>query len=548
MSELNKKFSIDDISLYRDDDDMDFAEVEIWSLADGENSHHNPFSREVLEKDADTFKGKFIVAKYDKYSDDVTTHVPDEAIIGYIDPREDIQFKDKEVNGETREFVVVKGLLSKIYATDVVEMFRKNNDRTVSCEFSCMTEHEEDNDGNPMDEFGNKMFGQDNPVLSYHIHGITVLGLNYKPSVPQTEIKVKKFAEKIDNDSLKRFAEERKEKLTKTYKVDKTEIKDTAWGNVDKTSMRNKIMKSKNRGSLVKDVYAQVLNGWEDSPSEDLKYPLMQLVGDTFYYNRGALSSALAYAKQHNDSDVVSKVEKLYKKFKLDEPNKEDNMADTQKKPTDDNKKEDDIIMDKDKKEMSDHEQNPEDAKKMGCGDGEKEMAKEDEKDTEVKDKEEDKEDKEEPKKFSLDAYADVPAIMAQLEHETDANKELAKKIMAMDAQGIVDTVMSFAKENDDLKKFKAEKEEEEKQKKLSQIMAAVKGDIDPKKFSELQEEGSKLSVNELNGFENKVKAFAYESSKGKNHVDDEFMRFASNDNSDNQSELTADEIYKKYL
>ena len=33
MSELNKKFSIDDISLYRDDDDMDFAEVEISTLS-----------------------------------------------------------------------------------------------------------------------------------------------------------------------------------------------------------------------------------------------------------------------------------------------------------------------------------------------------------------------------------------------------------------------------------------------------------------------------------------------------------------------------------
>ena len=78
-------------------------------------------------------------------------------------------------------------------------------------------------------------------------------------------------------------------------------------------------MKAINKATLVKSVYALVEDGWQDAPSEHLKYPIMQLVGDTFYYNRGALASALAYAKQENESAVISKVEKLYKKFKLNE-------------------------------------------------------------------------------------------------------------------------------------------------------------------------------------------------------------------------------------
>jgi hypothetical protein len=69
----------------------------------------------------------------------------------------------------------------------------------------------------------------------------------------------------------------------------------------------------------VHDVYALVEDGWEESPSEHLKYPIMELSGDTFYYNRYGLASALAYAKQENETEVVSKVMKLYKKFKLDD-------------------------------------------------------------------------------------------------------------------------------------------------------------------------------------------------------------------------------------
>ena len=96
-------------------------------------------------------------------------------------------------------------------------------------------------------------------------------------------------------------------------------------------------MKAINKATLVKSVYALVEDGWQDAPSEHLKYPIMQLVGDTFYYNRGALASALAYAKQENESAVISKVEKLYKKFKLneDEGGEGKDMADIKKKMSD---------------------------------------------------------------------------------------------------------------------------------------------------------------------------------------------------------------------
>src|SRR5574344_807493 len=188
MQEYMKKFSVEDVQLYREqNEDPDFAYVELWALAEGNNSHRNPFSKEVLERDAHTFKGKFIVAKYDKFQNDTEGHELDEIIIGYVPPNEELEFKNKEVDGVEKEFVVAKGVLSKIYAKEVVDLFRTNNGRTVSCEFSCATQYEENEYGKAIDENGLEL-GIDNPVLKYHIHGITILGLKYNPSVAGTEI------------------------------------------------------------------------------------------------------------------------------------------------------------------------------------------------------------------------------------------------------------------------------------------------------------------------------------------------------------------------
>lgn len=100
----------------------------------------------------------------------------------------------------------------------------------------------------------------------------------------------------------------------------KESMSNSPWGNVDKTSLRNKILEASNYKSVVKDVYMLVEAGWEDSPSSHLKYPVMQLSGDTLVYNRYGLSAALQRAEGQNESGVVSKIHGIYKKMGLDKP------------------------------------------------------------------------------------------------------------------------------------------------------------------------------------------------------------------------------------
>lgn len=193
--ELIKKFSIDDIELFKNDEDIDFAHVKIWAISDKNNSHHNPISLEVLKRDAHTILGKLIIGKFEKYENDTSSHVPDQSILGYIPKDQEIKFEEKD--GKT--FITVEGLISKLYATDVVKMFKDINYRSVSCEFSCQEGDE--------DEFGNK------PILSFAIHGVTILGLKYSPSCKGAEIKVMQFAEKEKVLNLKNFAQKRKKEF-----------------------------------------------------------------------------------------------------------------------------------------------------------------------------------------------------------------------------------------------------------------------------------------------------------------------------------------------
>lgn len=545
MQEYMKKFSIEDVQLYKDqNEDPDFAYVELWALSDGNNSHRNPFSKEVLERDAHTFKGKFIVAKYDKFQNDVEGHELDESIIGYVPPNEEVEFKNKEVEGVEKEFVVVKGLLSKIYAKEVVDLFRTNNGRTVSCEFSCATQYEENEYGKAIDENGLEL-DVDNPVLKYHIHGITVLGLRLSPSVKGTEIKVKQFAEKCEQQSLKQFAEERKEKLKLVlHPMDKSKgAVDMGDWNGDKA--KNDLLKEKNFKTLAKSVCLLLEDGWKERKKGALKYPVMNLKDGKWVYNAEGLSSARAYGEQH-DPSVADKAISIQKRLGLyNKEDKEDNMEEEKKLSESESKDtEKDIVMEEPKeeetKEMAQEDNKEEQPKEMGCDGETKEMSDDDSKDDDKDDEQEDKEDDDDKeKKFSLDAYVDQVAMLAMLENETEDNKKLADEVMKqMSANEIVEKFVQMAKENAELRADKEKNEREKADKKFSAIMASVKEDLDAKLFSELSEEGKDLTLEQLGAFENKVKAFAYEATKNKTRKEDDgIMRFAGVDNSQNNQD-----------
>lgn len=309
--EKDFKFAVEDIQRLNVEeyDENEYCVARMKFLSTRPNSHGLKFSEEVLKRDAKTVLGTWIVAEM--LAGDFLSHTPAESIIGIVPKDQDVEFVEAD-DGYLDAYVDV--VLSKRYAKDAYDVFVKDNNRSVSIEFNYS--HPED------DEY---------EVESYVIRGTTILGKTVNPSVPQANITVTRFSQeeadkffaKVHNNSLtvlKKFVEERKESMAdKTYKIDKSKdaMSDTPWQDIDKTELRNKIMESKNKATLVKSVYLLVEDGWEDAPSEKLKYPVMEIKGDKIVYNRNALASALGYAKKENEESVVSKVEAIYKKLGL---------------------------------------------------------------------------------------------------------------------------------------------------------------------------------------------------------------------------------------
>lgn len=290
-------------------------------LSTQKNSHNLDISAEVLKRDAKTILGNFLVAKL-QYGD-ASTHLPSEIIYGYFPKEQDIEFEDTE-DGIVKAWAYC--VISKQYGQEFNEIFGLQNLRNTSVEMKVKVVDDAD----------------EGEVESFDIYGLTCLGLSVKGSCPDAMMTMIRFSQE-DADAyfskmnehnltpLKKFAKERIENMAKTYKIDKSKeaMSDKAWGDVDKAAMRDKIVEADNKTSLVKAVYMLVEDGWEEAPSEHLKYPVMELKGDTFVYNWDGLASALGYAKKENETTVVNKIEKIYKKLDLvdNEGGKEEKMA-----------------------------------------------------------------------------------------------------------------------------------------------------------------------------------------------------------------------------
>ena len=204
------------------------------------------------------------------------------------------------------------------------------------------------------------------------------------------------------------------------------------------------------------------------------------------------------------------------------------------------------------------------DNKEMACGEkemacGEKDMSEADkieEKDDETVDK--DVKDMSEADKIEEKDDEDVDdeekdmsfSGTFKLSEFSENKADEIKAFCEMSSKEVVEKLIEMSDEISSLKKFKEETDAKEKFAKLSSIMASVKNDLNDDDYKKFSEEGEKLSLSELNGFENKVKAFAYENSKkNDNKNDNGIMTFAGVESSmSEKKEMTADDIFNKYL
>lgn len=534
------------------DDKLAIAKVCVLSTAP--NSHQLNISEEVLRRDIGTIRGNFLVA--DMVLGDATTHTSSEVPVGYFMQNEPIEFEEFEKDGNTYLRAWAYAVLSKQYAKSAYEMFVNDNHRATSIEMKVEVDEEDEN-----------------KVVSFDAYGSTILGKSVAPSCKEAEISLVRFAEDANTffnqhknslTSLQEFVKKRKESMAekKTYKVDKSKeaMSDKPWGEVDKTELRNKIMEASNRATLVKAVYILVEDGWEDAPSEHLKYPVMCFEGDKLVYNRDGLASALGYAKKENETAVVTKIEKIYKSLGLDDSKGKEEDAKMAKEIEfaavdigdmwgkvfdalhdkypdgewgsvyriegiyeEDNKKFAIIRRkDEDTKYRLDFSlteegltlaeeivkveleivETDEIRKFAEPEDADKYKKFEDEIDDDKQVDEDDEDDKDDGMKEM--SAEEMKAEMERLQKEIENRDNI---IMEKEAE------MSGCKaELEELRQFKAGVEKKEQAMAVESIMAEVKEFIDDAKYKEFREEGLECKMSELDGWTNKVKAFCFEN------------------------------------
>ena len=509
------------------------------------NAHKLDISDDVLRRDAQSILGNMLVAKIQ--NGDATTHLPSEIQYGYFPREQEIEFVEED--GITKAYAYA--VVSKHYSKELNNIFEFDNLRNSSVEMTVTTDKDED----------------EGKVVALDIFGLTVLGKAINGSCPDADIKMVRFSTedadayfaKSDSlSNLKQFVEERKQLMSekKTYKIDKSkEAMSTAdWGDYDKATMRDKIMEAKNRDTLVKSVYLLVEDGWKDAPSEHLKYPVMMLDGDKFIYNRNALSSALAYAKQNDETEVVNKIKAIYKKLDLDDDSerKEDKkMAEIEFSAVDigdmwgrlygamrearnweygiqgiyeeDNKKfailiddakklyrldfsltEDGLTLADEVVEVKQEFTETDNIKKFAEPENVAEYRLADCDDDDDKDDEHEEE-------MSAD---EMKAKMAELEKDIESRDNI---IMEKDA------------ELEELRKFKAEVEEQRKAATVESIMAECKEYISDEQYKEMREEGMACNMAEIDGWTNKVKAVSFSAvKKNVKKNNDGLFRFAA--------------------
>ena len=572
------KFAVDDFKKINlaDYEEDEFMVGHLGYLSTMKNSHGLVFSEEVLRRDASTVLGKFLVADMTKGAD-AGTHSSQEKIVGFIPKEQTVEFVEED-DGSLKAYVDV--VISKIYARDFCRIFENNGSRSVSMEAIIETT---DNDSST--------------VVSFRVMAVTVLGVDISPSVPNADLKITRFSEKDCNaffmkvknnslTSLQKFAKERKEKMAekKTYTIDKSKeaMSDKSWNDVDKAELRNKIMEAANRDSLVKAVYMKVEEGWQDAPSEKLKYPVMEIKGDKVVYNRNGLSSALGYAKKENETAVVSKIEKIYKKLDLDESNGKEDKAKMSKEiefaavnigdmwcrlwdAIEDKRREyciegiyeEDnqkfaILVDRNgdlyrldfslteeeglvvageitqvKKEFIETDnvmkfaepENVEQYKKFDDDEDDEEDKKDDE--------DKDDEDDDKPVEMSADEMKDK---MAQMQKDIEEKENI---------------IMEKDRELEELREFKRGVEEKEKMMAVEAILSEVKEFMSEDSIKSLREEGKALSKDQIDAFANKVKAQAFEFSANtkKNKKTDVWSFAAPNNFKENKSKSVWDRI-----
>lgn len=443
-------------------DSDDYMLARIKFLSTRPNTHEITISEDVLRASANTVLGKWVTGEV--LCGDFTTHTDNQVICGIVPKEQDVEFVEAD-DGYLDAYVDC--IISKRYAKQYCNVFSEDDDvRAVSIEASF----------NMKDK---------NEAESFNIKTITTLGRNVRPSVPGADITITRFSEQDAEEyyrmsqadslsKLKTFVEERKTSMAGKKYVSHpiNTSKDAVYtGDWDGNKAKQDLIEEKNYKSLAPKVCLKLEEGWEDREVTKLGYPVMGLYDGEWRYSTKAIASAQSYAEQNDETEVLNKIKEIRKKLELD---------------TDSERKEDAEMEEVKEIEVIEAESKTEEMADVEC---EEVKAAECEEDRDECDPEHDDEPDME----------DMKAKLAKLEADIAERDNI---IMDKDA------------ELEELRKFKAEVEEQRKAAMVESIMAECKEYMSAEQFAKTREDGMACKPEELDAWSNRAKAVCFSAVK----------------------------------
>ena len=154
---------------------MDISKTEIMKLKmyivrEGNNHHNRPISWETILKARDTLIGKPIVAKFDRWKNDLEGHEIDEVPVGVILKDEDI-FEEIDEHGQ--RWLCAIGDIWMRYAQDVTGVLIRDKIKELSMEVAVFES------------------GINDSIESFAFSGVTLIGV--EPAIPNARAEVLTF-------------------------------------------------------------------------------------------------------------------------------------------------------------------------------------------------------------------------------------------------------------------------------------------------------------------------------------------------------------------
>lgn len=387
--EENIKMSLEDYPRFVNDNDPELAIAKALFLSTRPNSHGFHLSDEVLRKYAPTILGKFLVGNLNLFGTDVMSHEKKPDIFGYIPTTQEVEFVEAN-DGYLDAYVNI--VVSKIYATEVYNLFLDDNFRNVSVEMRVMYTDEESKD-----------------VSEFNVAGLTVLGKIVNPSVPRAHMEMVRFS------------------------ADNAEMYYTSQMNISSKKQGTEVLRKLNA------IYNKLNLKEETVNNEKTEESMAKL--------------------EEQEKDVVMEQPTEEKEVKAEAP------KDEEKKPTEEEK-------------ASDEKSKEEEAGKLAEESDEKKDEKKDDKE------EGEKDEKDEKEKLSCD------------------NAKLAAQVVEFEAK-----MSEMESELEELRKFKADTEEEQKMSIVTNTLAEVKEVMDESTYAKFEETGKECSLENVNAWRNEVLA-----------------------------------------